>query len=76
MSRTVTLSFAIPIEMSIEMNVYMETKGLNRSQLLKAAVRNFLDSQQKKESMPKTLNAVHKDVLEIKRMLCRNIKSD
>ena len=73
MSRTVTLSFAIPIEMSIEMNVYMETKGLNRSQLLKAAVRNFLDSQQKKESMPKTLNAVHKDVLEIKRMLCRNI---
>jgi metal-responsive CopG/Arc/MetJ family transcriptional regulator len=76
MSRTVTLSFAIPIEMSIEMNVYMETKGLNRSQLLKAAVRNFLDSHQKKESMPKTLNAVHKDVLEIKRMLCRNIKSD
>jgi metal-responsive CopG/Arc/MetJ family transcriptional regulator len=76
MSRTVTLSFAIPIEMSIEMNVYMETKGLNRSQLLKAAVRNFLDSQQKKESMPKTLNAVHKDVLEIKRMLCRNIKGD
>ena len=76
MSRTVTLSFAIPIEMSIEMNVYMETKGLNRSQLLKAAVRNFLDSQQKKGSMPKTLNAVHKDVLEIKRMLCRNIKSN
>ena len=76
MNKSVTLSFAIPIELSIQMNVYMETKGLNRSQLLKAAVISFLGSQKKKELMPELLKTVHEEVLEIKKILNKNIQYD
>lgn len=69
MSKSVTLSFAIPIELSIQMNVYMETKGLNRSQLIKAALVSFLNTQQKKENIPELLETMHEELLEIKQMV-------
>ena len=72
MSKTVTLSFAIPIEMSIEMSLHMEIKKMNRSQLLKAAIREFLDSQKEKENMPKVVNEIRKEITEIKKLLCKN----
>lgn len=69
MSKTVTLSFAAPIDLAIQMNLYMETKGLNRSQLIKAALLSFLDSQQKNEAIPEVLNSIHKEVLDIKDLI-------
>lgn len=69
MSKTVTLSFAAPIDLAIQMNVYMETKGLNRSQLIKAALASFLDEQQKKESIPEALDTIYNEILDIKNII-------
>jgi metal-responsive CopG/Arc/MetJ family transcriptional regulator len=73
MSKTVTLSFAAPIDLAIQMDVYMETKGLNRSQLIKAALVSFLDSQKKKETIPEVLNTIHKEILDIKRIIKKEV---
>ena len=73
MSKTVTLSFAAPIDLAIQMDVYMETKGLNRSQLIKAALVSFLDSQKKKETIPEVLNTIHKEILDIKRIIEKEV---
>jgi hypothetical protein len=73
MSKTITLSFAAPIDLAIQMDVYMETKGLNRSQLMKASLVSFLDSQKKKESIPETLNTIHKEILDIKRIIEKEV---
>jgi metal-responsive CopG/Arc/MetJ family transcriptional regulator len=73
MSKTVTLSFAAPIDLAIQMDVYMETKGLNRSQLIKAALVSFLDSHKKKETIPEVLNTIHKEILDIKRIIKKGV---
>jgi metal-responsive CopG/Arc/MetJ family transcriptional regulator len=73
MSKTVTLSFASPIDLAIQMDVYMETKGLNRSQLIKAALVSFLDLQKKKETIPEALSAIHKEILDIKKILKKEV---
>jgi metal-responsive CopG/Arc/MetJ family transcriptional regulator len=73
MSKTVTLSFAAPIDLAIQMDVYMETKRLNRSQLIKAALVSFLDSQKKKETIPEVLNTIHKEILDIKRIIKKEV---
>ena len=73
MSKTVTLSFAAPIDLAIQMNVYMETKGLNRSQLIKAALVSFLDVQKKKETIPEMLNTIHNEILDIKKIIKKEV---
>ncbi|PCJ22177.1 MAG: hypothetical protein COA94_09260 [Rickettsiales bacterium] len=67
----VSLSFAVPLELSIQMNVYMETKGLNRSQLIKAALRLFLEIQKKKEDIPVKLEEIHQELLNIKKIVSK-----
>ena len=72
MARSITLSFTLPIELSIQMNVYMETKNLNRSQLLKTAITTFLNSEKTKDLMPSLMKNIHQDVLEIKKIISKN----
>ena len=73
MSKTVTLSFAAPIDLAIQMNVYMETKGLNRSQLIKAALTSFLELQKKKDTIPESLDAIHKEILELRNLIKKEV---
>ena len=73
MSKTVTLSFTAPIDLAIQMDVYMETNGLNRSQLIKTALISFLDIQKKQESMPEVLNVIHNEILDIKRIIKKEV---
>ena len=73
MSKTVTLSFAAPIDLAIQMNVYMETKGLNRSQLIKAALTSFLELQKKKDTIPESLDAIQKEILELRNLIKKEV---
>ncbi len=73
MNKTVTLSFAAPIDLAIQMDVFMETKGLNRSQLIKAALISFLDLQKRKETIPEVLDTIHEEIIDIKNIIQKEV---
>lgn len=73
MSKTITLSFAAPIDLAIQMDLYMETKGVNRSQLIKAALLSFLHSQEKQVNITEILDGIHNDVIEIKSLIKKEV---
>lgn len=67
MSNTITMSFSAPIELSIQMEEYMELTGFNRSELIKASLMSYLDSKNKEKDFQKLLEEIYKDVIDIKR---------
>lgn len=69
MSQTVTMSFSAPLELSIQMEEYMEMKGLNRSELIKIALSSYIRRQDEKKQSTKLLKEIHKDVIDIKMKL-------
>lgn len=69
MSKTVTMSFSAPLELSIQMEEYMELKGLNRSELIKTALNSYIKDQGDKRKATKLLEEMHKDVIEMKEKL-------
>jgi hypothetical protein len=66
MSNTVTISFTLPVELSIQLDLYMEANHLNRSQVIKAALSAYLYGQQKKDETPDLLEKIYAELLEIK----------
>lgn len=69
MTKSVTMSFSVPLELSIQMEECMENKGFNRSELIKTALIAYLKSQDEKKQILKTLEDTHETVLEIKGMV-------
>ena len=69
MSQTVSMSFSAPLELSIQMEEYMELKGLNRSELIKIALSSYIRRQEEKKQSTKLLEEIHKDVIDIKMKL-------
>ena len=67
MSNTITMSFSAPIELSIQMEEYMELTGFNRSELIKASLMSYLDIKNKEKDFQKLLEEIYKDVIDIKR---------
>lgn len=69
MLKTVTMSFSAPLELSIQMEEYMELKGLNRSELIKSALSSYIRDQGDKRKAAKLLEEIHKDVIEMREKL-------
>jgi metal-responsive CopG/Arc/MetJ family transcriptional regulator len=75
MKTSATFSFTIPIELSIQMDVYIEEHGLKRSQFIKNAIVSFLNEKHKKEMMPKLMEDIYKEIIDVKQNLTKmNIK--
>lgn len=68
MSKSITLSFTAPIELTIQLDMYTETHRISRSQLIKTAIVAFLESQERQEEdTPKLLEKIYEEMLEIKK---------
>lgn len=67
MAQSVTLSFSAPLELSIQMEEYMENTKLNRSELIKEALVEYFKSYDKKVIVSKLIENTYKTVLEIKK---------
>ena len=66
MGKSATLSFTIPIELSIEMDLFMETQEIGRSQFIKEAIKSFLLSNKEKEQIPTLLQEIKESIIEMK----------
>lgn len=69
MSKTVTMSFSAPLELSIQMEEYMELKGFNRSELIKIALNSYIKDQEDKRKSTKLLEEIYKNVIDLKEEL-------
>ena len=74
-SKSVSYSFSIPLELSIQMEECMENTGFNRSELIKIALIEYIKSLKEKNNYQKTVKDIYDVVLEIKKVtvnLARN----
>jgi metal-responsive CopG/Arc/MetJ family transcriptional regulator len=65
MSSIITMSFSAPVELSIKMEEYMETKGWNRSKLIKTAIAEYINSQEKKGKHIDFIEETHANVIKL-----------
>ena len=68
------MSFSTPIELSIQMEEYMELTGLNRSELIKISLVNYLESKKSKKNYDESLEKLKQDLDDIKNMLSELVK--
>jgi metal-responsive CopG/Arc/MetJ family transcriptional regulator len=68
-SKSVSYSFSIPLELSIQMEECMENTGFNRSELIKIALIEYIKSLKEKNNYQKTVKDIYDVVLEIKKMM-------
>ena len=49
MAKSITMSFSAPVELSIQMEEFMENTGFNRSELIKISLLAYFKSQEDKK---------------------------
>lgn len=69
MAKSVTMSFSIPVELSIQMEECMENTGFNRSELIKVSLLAYFKAQEEKKLITKKIDNTYEIVLELKKMI-------
>ena len=69
MAKSITMSFSVPVELSILMEECMENSGFNRSELIKTALMAYIKSEEEKKQAEKKIEETYEIVLEIKNMV-------
>ena len=73
MSKSVTMSFSAPLELSIQMEECMENEKTSRSELIKRALECYLSLKESNKENDKLTKEIHKIVLEIRDLMKKNI---
>lgn len=71
MSKSITMSFSAPLELSIQMEECMENEKITRSELIKKALSCYLSLQESNKENSKLIRDTYKTVLEIKDLIVR-----
>jgi hypothetical protein len=74
MSKSITMSFSVPLELSIQMEECMENTGFNRSELIKISLLAYFKSQEEKKQTAKKIEDTYEAVLELKEMVSKLLK--
>lgn len=69
MAKTITFSFSVPVDLAILIEERLETDKITRSELIKRALWNFLDTKNDGIKSMEKLDELHQDVLEIRKLL-------
>ena len=73
-SKSVSYSFSIPLELSIQMEECMENTGFNRSELIKVSLLAYFKAQEEKKQNSKKIEDTYEAVLELKEMVSQLLK--
>ena len=73
MASSITMSFSAPIELTIQIEEYLEVHGISRSELIQRSLSYYInlsiDQEKQIKKNEDLLEEVHKNILEIKSML-------
>lgn len=69
MAKTITFSFSVPVDLAILIEERLETDKITRSELIKRALWYFLDKKNYDIKNMDILDELHKNVLEIRKLL-------
>lgn len=69
MAKTITFSFSVPVDLAILIEERVETDKITRSELIKRALWNFLDTKNDGIKSMEKLDELHQDVLKIRKLL-------
>ena len=69
--KSVTMSFSIPVELSILMEEHMENEKIKRSEVIKKAIELYLKEKESTKENNKLIHEIYNNVLEIKNSLIK-----
>ena len=69
MSKSITMSFSIPLELSIQIEEQMENEKISRSNLIKKALETYLEQKKSDKESSKLINEMFKIVVETRDLL-------
>ena len=69
MSKSITMSFSAPVELSIQMEEQIENEKISRSELIKKALENYLSLKAKDKESIKLLQEIYDIALETRNLL-------
>lgn len=69
MAKSITMSFSVPVELSIQMEEHMENEKITRSELIKNALSTHLQLKESNRESNKLIFEMHEMITEIKDIL-------
>lgn len=69
MSKSITMSFSAPVELSIQMEEQIENEKISRSELIKKALENYLSLKAKDKESIKLIQEIYDIALETRNLL-------
>jgi metal-responsive CopG/Arc/MetJ family transcriptional regulator len=69
MSKSVTMSFSLPVELSIQIEECMENEKITRSELIKKALEVYLGLKESNKETNRLIREIHEIALEIRDFL-------
>ena len=69
MSKSTTMSFSAPLELSIQMEEQMENEKISRSELIKKALEVYFELKKSNKDANKVINEIYKIVVETRGLL-------
>jgi metal-responsive CopG/Arc/MetJ family transcriptional regulator len=69
MSKSITMSFSIPLELSIQIEEQIENEKISRSKLIKKALEIYLEQKKIDKESSKLINEIFKIVVETRDLL-------
>lgn len=72
MAKSITMSFSVPLELSIQMEEHMENEKISRSELIKNALEFYLELKESNKESNRLICEMYKMVTEMKDILKKN----
>jgi metal-responsive CopG/Arc/MetJ family transcriptional regulator len=66
MSKSITMSFSAPVELSIQMEEEMENEKISRSELIKKALEFYFKLKESNKESNKLIHEIYRIVVEMK----------
>jgi len=69
MSKSITMSFSAPVELSIQMEEQMENEKISRSELIKKALEIYFGLKESNKESNKLIHEIYRVVIETRDLL-------
>ena len=74
MSKFASISFSLPVELSIILEEHVENEKISRSELIKKALIAYFEGIEARSNMEQLVQETHRNVLEIKEKIDKQHK--